>query len=79
MKPNDMISDTRLQWLGSGGRIGSQTIKQALNFAQKAFIMSFKPLYKQIDSQTLNRGSHPPLIRKKTNVIFRIGAPDLTI
>ena len=67
-----MISDWGLQWLGSGRKIGSQMLKQALNFAQKAFIKSFKPLYKQIDSQTLNRGFHPALFMKKINVNVRI-------
>ena len=65
MKPNYINCETRLQWLDSGGKFGSKRLKQALIFAQKAFIKSFKPLYKQIDSHTLNSRSHPDLFIKK--------------
>ena len=42
VKPNCIKPDTRLQWLGSGRKIRSQTLKQALHLAQK-------PLCKLID------------------------------
>ena len=75
MKSDDTISDKRLQWLGSGRKIGSQMLKQAVNFTQMAFIKSFKPLSKQ----TLTHGSRPALFMKKSNVMARIGTPNLSI
>ena len=64
VKPDHMISDTRLQWLGLDRKVRSQTLKQALYFTQRAIINFFKPLCKQIDYQTLTCGSHPALFMK---------------
>ena len=79
MKPNHIKTDTRLQWLGSGRKIGSQTFKQALNLARKAFINSLKPLCEQIGYQTLIHRSHPTFFIRKRSVMIRTWTKHLTI